>query len=58
MRRILKIKAEEHQFVPIPTIKEEGGVEVQLHSYMIPAPDGGKWPNSLPGRFASAKDVL
>jgi len=34
-----------------------GGVEVQLHAFLILTLDGGKWSISRPGRFNPEKGV-
>jgi hypothetical protein len=32
-------------------MKTDGGVEIQLHAFLILALDGGKWSVPKPGRF-------
>jgi hypothetical protein len=32
-------------------MKTRGGVEIQLHEFLISALDGGEWSASHPGRF-------
>jgi len=37
-------------------MKAYGGVEVQLHSFLTSALDGGEWSTSRPSRFIPGKE--
>jgi hypothetical protein len=42
--------------VPVHIMKGVGGVEVQLHSFLTSALDGGEWSASRPYRFTPEKE--
>jgi hypothetical protein len=44
-------KKAKREAVPVHTMKEYRGVEIQLHPLLPLAADGGEWSASLPGRF-------
>jgi len=41
----------EGKFIPVYDIKVYRGVEVQLHSFLTLALDGGEWSATHPGHF-------
>jgi hypothetical protein len=41
------------EFFPVQAMKATGKVEVQLHSFLTLAVDGGEWPASHFGHFAA-----
>jgi hypothetical protein len=41
---------------PDHAVKAHGGIEVQLHSFLTSALDGGEWSTSRLGRFTPGKE--
>jgi hypothetical protein len=46
----LKYKEKKSNVVPVYAMKTYRGVEVQLHSFLVSALDGGETPTALPPR--------
>jgi hypothetical protein len=52
------VSSQQRKIDPAHAIKAYGGEEVQQHSFLTSAPDGGKWSTSRFGRFAPRKEPL
>jgi len=42
--------------VPVRALRQSGGIEVWLHSFLTSAVDAGEWLTSLPGHFIPSKE--
>jgi hypothetical protein len=49
-------KKKKGKFVPLHTMKDTGGIDVKLFSFLTLALDGGEWLTSQPGRFTPGKE--